>query len=213
MLALLGLQACSAGPRFQPPPVVVHGGDRDEWQQPDRVVAALAIRPGATIADIGSGAGYFTLRLAQATGPSGRVYAIDLDRSDLQLLVDEAARRGLSNVSGIVGTTGEPRLKPSSIDLVFTANTYHHIDGTVAYFRSLRRALKPGGKLVIIDLDRRSFGRKNTPHAIARDRILGEMNTAGYRLAAEHRFLEKQSFLVFESTETARTRRPRRVSR
>lgn len=199
----LGLQACAPSARFAPPPVVNHKGDRSDWQQPDRVVEALKIRPGSIIADIGSGSGYFTLRLAKATGPSGQTYAIDLDRKALQRLINQAAAQGFTNVRGVVGTTKAPLLKPGSIDLAFTSNTYHHIDDPVAYFRGLRSSLKPAGRLVIVDLDRRSFSRQSTPHAIARKRILEEMNWAGYRLVEEHRFLEKQSFLIFQADNTA----------
>ncbi len=197
IVATLMFAACAPSARFAPPPVVVHGGDRNEWQQPGRVVEALAVAPGSIIADIGAGSGFFTMRLARATGPSGRVYAIDLDRAALQRLVDQAARAGLPNVRGAVGTLEEPHLKAASVDLIFTSNTYHHIENPVAYFGRLKAALKPGGRLAIIDIDRSAFSRRTTPHAIARERILEEMNWAGYRLVEEFSFLDKQSYLIF----------------
>lgn len=208
------LVGCNAA---SPPPVVHDSVDRGSWQMPDEVVAALKIDPGSRIADIGAGSGYFTFRLAQATGPQGKVFAVDLDPSSLVRLRYGARRLNLTNIQTVVGQATSSRLPARSVDLIFMSNTYHHIDDPVTYFSALRRSLRPGARVVIVDLDRKAFSRRTTPHAVARSLILEEMKIAGFRLQTEHRFLPKQSFLEFmvagQSTSASQAPHPVRLRR
>jgi predicted methyltransferase len=168
------------------------GVGRDDWQQPDRVVADLGLTPGATVADLGSGGGYFTFRLAQAVGPTGRVYAVDVDEGLNEHVTAEAADQGFANVTAVLAATDETRL-PEPVDLVFTSNVYHHLSDRVVYFRRLREAhLAPGGRVAIVE-----FRPEVTSHATARETIEEEMTAAGYRLVKAHDYLERQYFLVF----------------
>ena len=176
------------------------GLSRDEWQQPARVVAALQIRPGATIVDLGAGSGYFTFFLAQAGGPTGKVYAVDIDKDMTQLVAEKAKERAAENIEVILATPEDPMLPQGSIDLVFTANTYHHIKDRVRYFSGLRKCLRPTGRVAIIDFDRRSWWAGLMKHYTPSEFIQREMEQAGYRLAREFDFLDRQSFLLFEAT-------------
>lgn len=172
------------------------GFGRDEWQQPERVVQALGLRPGDRVADLGSGSGYFTFRLARAVGPTGKVYAVDIDEPMSADLRARAKQEGHANVEVILAKRDDPLLPPGVIDLVFTSNTYHLMKDRTAYFARLRAALKPGGRVAIVDFDRRGWTRL-VGHYTELETIKTEMRAAGYRLTAEHGFLEKQSFLVF----------------
>lgn len=168
------------------------GFGRDDWQQPDRVVADLALPTGARVADLGSGGGYFTFRLAEAVGPSGRVYAVDVDEGMNDYVTQEATERGLTNVVAVLAGADDARL-PEPVDLVFTSNVYHHLTERVAYFRRLReRHLAPDGRLAIVEFRPEAFS-----HATARDTIESELAAAGYRLVAAHDYLERQHFLIF----------------
>jgi predicted methyltransferase len=170
------------------------GFGRDDWQQPDRVVAELGIAPGAKVADLGSGGGYFTFRLARAVGPTGRVYAVDVDEGMNEHVTEEAADQGLANVTAVLASTDEARL-PEPVDLVFTSNAYHHLSERVAYFRRLREAhLSPGGRVAIVE-----FRPEVTSHATARETMEEEMSAAGYRLVKAHDYLERQYFLIFSA--------------
>jgi arsenite methyltransferase len=174
------------------------GVNRDEWQQPKRVVESLQIVPGHTIADLGAGSGYFTFALADATGPQGKVYAVDVDRDMTELVAKKAKERGTPNVEVVLARPDNPRLPERSIDLVFTANTYHHIGDRVRYLSELRKTLRPMGRVAVIDFDRRSWWAGLFKHYTPSEFIKREMEQAGYRLVREFDFLDRQSFLLFE---------------
>ena len=189
--ALLGLAllaaGCGAAKRF-----AYEGFGRDEWQQPERVVADLGLAPGAKVADLGSGGGYFTFRLARAVGPSGRVYAVDVDEGMNEHVADEASEQGLANVATVLAATDDPRL-PERVDLVFNCNTYHHLESRAAYFRAAReRYLAPGGRVAIVEFKPEKFS-----HSTARETIDEEMTAAGFRLVKAFDYLERQHFLVY----------------
>ncbi len=122
---------------------------RDAWQKPDQVVAALALADDAVVADIGSGTGYFAMRLARAV-PKGKVFGVDVEPDMARYLRERAAREGLPNVVSLLSPVDDPRL-PEPVDLVLVVNTVHHIEGRSAYFAKVRGALKPGGRVVIVD--------------------------------------------------------------
>jgi predicted methyltransferase len=172
------------------------GFSRDQWQQPDKVVAALNLKPGNTVADLGSGGGYFTVRLAQAVAPNGKVYAVDVDRDMIALVAERARREAPAIVETIVAKPNDPAL-PGTVDLVFTSNTYHHIDDRVAYFTNLRKYLRPGGRVAIIDFDRRAWIEGLLRHYTPSEFIQREMEQAGYVLQKNNDFLDRQSFLIF----------------
>ena len=193
LLVLLLLPGCTAYKRC-----AYESPDREEWQKPDEVVAALGIEPGSRVADLGSGSGYFTARLARAVGPDGRVYAVDVDEAMNDFLRERLAEEGIDNVEVVLGEFADPRLPDGQIDLVFTSNTYHHIQDRPAYFRNLKRDLAPGGRVAVVEYDGseglfvRLFG-----HSTGKQVILEEMREAGYEVAEDLPMLERQSFLVF----------------
>ena len=110
---------------------------RDDWQQPERVIASLGIAPGARVADLGAGSGYFTLRLAEAVGPTGKVYAVDVDAVMNEYLRELVKEAGVRNVEVIDGEFEDPLLPDGRIDLIFSANTYHHLQERSTYFRNV----------------------------------------------------------------------------
>lgn len=175
---------------------MVSGRGRDKWQRPDAVIAALAIQPGERIADLGAGGGYFTVRLARATGPTGIAYAVDTDEDMLDSVEEVASRKGLTNVRPIRSAPDGPRL-PERIDLAFLCNVYHHLPDQRRYFERLASQLSPGGRVAIVEalpggLMARLFGHVTPP-----DRIRVQMRAAGYRLQAAHDLPVGQSYQVF----------------
>lgn len=173
------------------------GFNRDQWQQPEKVIAALQLRPGQQVSDLGAGGGYFTFMLANAVGPAGKVYAVDIDRDMTDLIAQRAKRESVPNVETIVAVADDPLLPKTGVDLIFTSNTYHHIDNRVAYFANLRKYLRPGGRIAIIDFDRRAWFEGLLSHYTPTEFIKREMEQAGYTLQQEHDFLDRQSFLIF----------------
>ena len=174
---------------------------RDAWQKPHQVIQALALKPDAVIADLGSGTGYFSARFASML-PKGRVYGVDTEPDMVKYLAQRAQREGLKNVIAVAGAPGDPRL-PEKADLIILVDVYHHVGDRENYFRKLGASLKPGGRLAIIDF--RMDSPEGPPRAARLDpgQVKAELKRAGYELAQEHAFLPRQYFLVF-SRQTAK---------
>ncbi len=132
--------------------------ERDAWQQPDRVLEVLALSPGMVVADVGAGTGYFTMRIARAVGPSGKVLALDVEPDMVRYLGDRAKKESLPNVDARLVEGADPKLAPASVDRVLVVDTWHHIGERPAYARALSAALKPGGKVFIVDF------KMSSPH-------------------------------------------------
>ncbi len=173
-------------------------GGRDDWQQPERVIASLGIEPGDHVADLGAGSGYFTLRLAEAAGPTGKVFAVDVDASMNEYLRERVKEAGVRNVEVIDGEFEDPLLPDGRIDLIFSANTYHHLQERSEYFRNVRRDLAPGGRIAIIDYNNTTWFPRVMGHGTDKAVLIAEMQEAGYDVADDHVFVERQNFVVFE---------------
>lgn len=172
------------------------GFGRDGWQQPEKVVQTLAIKPGERIADLGSGGGYFTFRLSQAAGPSGKVYAVDVDKDMLEDLAGRANKDGYRNVEAVLAKYDDPLL-PEPVDLIFTTNVYHHIEGRAKYFSDAARYLRAGGRVAIVDFNGKHWSASFMGHYTPVEVVKKEMEEAGYVLAREFDFLDRQSFLIY----------------
>lgn len=170
---------------------------RDAYQKPHQVLEALGIKEGEIVADIGAGSGYFTMRLAHHVGPAGRVYAVDVSPDMIRHLDARVRDAGLLNVSTILAPPDDPRL-PQPVDRFVIVDVWHHVEDQAGYLAKMKKALKPGGQIVMIDFHKRDLpvgppaGMK-----IAREDLLKQMQQNGFRLAAEHTFLPYQYFLVF----------------
>jgi predicted methyltransferase len=170
--------------------------ERDAWQKPHEVIKALALKPDAVIADIGAGTGYFSARIANMT-PQGRVYGVDTEPEMVKFLAERAKREGLKNVTAVAGAPDNPRL-PEKADLIILVDVYHHVGDRERYFRNLQKALKPGGRIAVIDFHMDSPVGPPRSARIAPDAVKAELKRAGYVLAQEHAFLPNQYFLVFK---------------
>ena len=149
------LQTASAGRsgRLFPPQDLglLEGPDREAWQKPDEIMDVLGIADGAAVADIGAGAGWFTIRLARRVGPNGVVYAQDVQRQMLDAVRRRVAREGLLNVETRLGSGSTPNLPARALDAVLVVDVYPEVEERVAFLRNLAEALKPGGRIGIIN--------------------------------------------------------------
>lgn len=172
--------------------------DRDKEERPDLLIGALHIQPGATVADIGSGTGYFTWRLAQQVGPQGKVYAVDLQESMLDLTKAAVDAHKLTNVEYVRATERSPRLPERSIDLAFVAYAYHEFGDPEAMMASIRRALKPGGRVVILEYAKESRIAPASPlHKMSFEEIRREIEPMGFAIDQLLDFLPVQHGVVF----------------
>jgi cyclopropane fatty-acyl-phospholipid synthase-like methyltransferase len=173
---------------------------RDAWQKPHEVIQALALKPDAVIADIGSGTGYFSVRFAHMV-PKGRVYGVDTEPDMVKHLAERAKREGLTNITPVAGVSDDPRL-PEKADLIVFVDVFHHISDRERYFRKLRGSLKPGGRIAIIDFRLDAPNGPPKSARIAPDRVKAELKGAGYALTQEHGFLPNQYFLIFRPSKS-----------
>jgi ubiquinone/menaquinone biosynthesis C-methylase UbiE len=169
--------------------------ERDVWQKPHQVIRALALEPGAVVADLGAGTGYFAARLANML-PKGTVYAVDIEPGMVKYLGERAQREKLANLKPVAGTAGDPRL-PAKVDLMLLVDVYHHIEDRERYFRKLAASLKPGGRIAVIDFRLDSPSGPPKAARVAPERVKAELGKAGYGVTGEHGFLPRQYFLVF----------------
>jgi precorrin-6B methylase 2 len=171
---------------------------RDKEERPELLMAALQIRRGATVADIGSGTGYFTWRLAEQVGPQGKVYAVDVQQSMLDLTRAAVQERKLSNVEYVLATDRSARLPERSLDLVFIAYAYHEFGDPGAMMASIRRALEPGGRVVILEYAKESNIAPASPlHKMSFEEIRREIEPMGFVIDQLLDFLPVQHGVVF----------------
>ena len=179
---------------------------RDLWQKPDAVVAALELRSGMWVADLGAGTGYFSRRLTRAVGP-GVVFAVETEPNLVTHLRARAEKEGMENLVPVLASNTNPRLPPGALDLILIVDTYHHIDDRLAYFRRLHGAVKADGRIAIIDWHKRPLPEgPPLEHKLARELVIDEMARSGWRVVGEPEVLTNQYFLIF--TAGARTQTP-----
>jgi len=171
--------------------------DRDQKLHVDRVMDILVIDQGKTVADIGAGSGWFSVRAARRVTPAGLVYAVDINPEAIRYIQDRVIREGVGNVRTILSKPEDPLLPAESIDAALLLKTYHEAAEPVALLKSLRKALRPKARIGIID--RNGNGED---HGVSRDVVVREAGEAGYRLAGEYDFVKSDGedyFLVFET--------------
>ena len=173
------------------------GFDRDEWQHPEEVIKVLKIQEGNQVADLGSGSGYFTFRLADAVGPTGKMYAVDIDSEMNADLAKRVQDKGYQNIGVVLARPNNPGLPDNSIELIFSSNTYHHLEDRVTYFANLQQDLPPNGRIAIIDFTGKGWFQQLFGHYTPSETIQRELQEAGYTLEAKLEFLPTQVFLIF----------------
>ena len=171
---------------------------RDSYQKPHEVLTALKIRPGEVIADIGAGSGYFTFRLSHFVGAKGKVYAVDVSPEMILHINRRIRDLKATNVITVLADPDDPLLPENSINRFFFSESWHHIENQSKYLALMKKLLKPGGEIVMID-----FQKKELPIGppmqmkISREDLIKQMQTNGFRLTREYTFLPYHYFLVF----------------
>jgi ubiquinone/menaquinone biosynthesis C-methylase UbiE len=173
---------------------------RARWQKPSALVRALGLRRGQVIAEVGSGPGYFTARLARAVGPSGHVYALDPEPAVLDVMRKRVKRAGVRNVTPVLSGDDDPMLPNARCDLAVIVNVYHHMHGRAAFLRRLVSRLRRGARVINVDWNEDSeFGpppKRRVPRAL----FLRDARRAGLKLVAERSLLPHQYFLELRRT-------------
>jgi FkbM family methyltransferase len=180
---------------------------RDGWQKPAELVAALRVKPGMRVADLGAGTGYFSRYLSRAVGEAGAVFAVEVEPRLVEHIRKRAEAENTPNVIPVLTSAGRLRLPSGDIDVVLIVDTYHHLNDRLAYMRRLARVLSPVGRVAIVDWVKRELPEgPPLEHKLAREHVVEEMIAAGYEVAEEPTFLPYQYFLIFKPD--LRPRRP-----
>ena len=186
--------------RLTPPEALatLEGPDRDEWQQPDRIMDVLEIADGAKVADIGAGGGWFTVRLAHRVGPNGKVFAVDIQQPMIDAINRRVQREGLLNVQTILGKPDDPTL-PAGMQAVLIVDAYPQIRNPVALLKNIVKSLAPNGRVGIVDFKKEGSGGPGPAIEERLDpiQIIRDAQNAGLQLRSSESFLRYQYFLVF----------------
>lgn len=172
--------------------------EREDEESPRTAVRLLNLKPGMVVGDVGAGSGYYTELLAKAVGPSGRVYATDIQSGMIQLLRQRLARTGLTNVEAVLSTESDARLPPAALDLILLVDVYHEFSQPQATLRQLRAALKPGGRLVLLEYRKEDPGVPIRPeHKMSVAEVRAELEPEGFRFEKVLPDLPWQHMLIF----------------
>lgn len=183
---------------------------REQMMQPERVIDTIGVKKGESVADVGAGTGFFSFRLATRVGVEGKVYAVEIEDELLTYIRNKVEKSKVSNIIPVKSSDFDPNLPPASCDKILLVNSYAYFSDPVAFMRNIRKALKPGGLVAVIDLDedkvkeKRKAIKKNLPvkgKLRLASEVVDEMKRAGFVLRETHDFLDSRHFLVFNAIE------------
>jgi predicted methyltransferase len=173
--------------------------ERETEEQPQLLIDALEIKPGQTIADLGAGSGYYSFRIAALVGPTGKVLAIDIEPAMLEVIAQRASRERIANVAAVRASVRDPNLTPGSVDLLFMVDVYHELEYPYEVMTKVRAALKPGGRVALIEYRAEDPQVAIKPvHKMSERQVRRELEAAGFRHVKTVRALPLQHLIVFE---------------
>jgi predicted methyltransferase len=199
-LTLLSAPLAAQHARLFPPQELgqLEGPDRDAWQRPDQIMDALLIGEGSTVADLGAGGGWFTVRMARRVGPNGRVYAEDVQPEMIQAIERRMAREGLEKiVKTVLGTQTDPKF-PELLDAVLIVDAYHEMEKPVTLLRNIAKSLKPTGTIGIVNFKKDGAGPgPKMEERVDAETVIRDARAAGLELKKRENFLRYQYLLTF----------------
>ncbi len=172
--------------------------ERELEEQPDAAIAALQLKAGMVVADVGAGTGYFSLRMAKKVGPTGRVYAVDIQPEMLTMLRKNAVKAKLANVQPILGSESDPKLPPKTLDVIIMVDVYHEFSQPQKMLENMRAALKDDGRLILLEYRKEDPSVPIRPeHKMTVQEARTEVEAEGFRLDQVVKTLPRQHILVF----------------
>jgi len=189
-------------------PAPVFGHEHAEWlerpgreaaEKPDVVIEAMRLHRGSVVAEIGAGTGFFSRRLAHSVGPTGKVFAEEIQPEMLELLQKNAGEEGISNVVSVLGTETDPKLPNGQMDWILLVDVYHELQEPAPMLAKIREALKPGGRVALVEYraEDASASHISPPHRMSVEQILREWEPAGFQLVERIETLPSQHLLIF----------------
>lgn len=174
--------------------------ERIQEEDPDRMLAALDIKKGSVVADIGAGVGYHVWRIAEIVGPTGKVIGEDIQEGMVALLKKNIDDRKLRNVEVILGTPTDPKLPKNAIDLVLMVDVYHEFSEPVMMMRRIQEALKPAGRIVLVEFRKEDPNVPIQPlHKMSVQEVRSELESVGFKFQRSLEFLPWQHIIIFSA--------------
>ena len=175
--------------------------EREREEEPAKALDLMEIQPGMTVADVGAGTGYMSLRIAKRVGPSGKVYANDIQPEMLDKLDENARRANLDNIETVLGSEADPRLPAGKMDLVLMVDVYHELSRPQEMLQAIRRSLKPDGRLVLVEYKKEDPSIPIRPdHKMSLPDIKIEVEAEGYKLDKVIDTLPRQHIVFFRKS-------------
>jgi ubiquinone/menaquinone biosynthesis C-methylase UbiE len=201
-LTMQGVAAAQHARLFRPEDLgELEAPDREEWQQPIRIMDVLGIGDGSIVADLGAGSGWFTIRLASRVGPNGLVFAEDVQKPMIQAINVRVESLGIKNVRTVLGTASDPAL-PQPVDAVLVVDSYHEWEQPVPLLRNVAKSLKPSGRIGIVNFTKEGGGPgPPMEERVDPERVISDAQAAGLRLRSRETFLKYQYLLIFEKSQ------------
>ncbi len=182
----------------------VQGQEQDAYekrlnklQPPDKVMDAMGVKPGMLIGEVGAGNGRYAVKMAGRVGPLGKIYANDINPVKINFLNLRCKRNGITNIETILGTVTDPKLPKGKLDIVYLINTFHHLDKPIELLKNIIPALKPGGRLVIIEHETEKSGYMDG-HSSHQKTVLKQVQEAGFNLERIETFLKLDNIYIFQ---------------
>jgi ubiquinone/menaquinone biosynthesis C-methylase UbiE len=173
--------------------------EREQEEQPEEMLKALDLQPGMTVADVGAGVGYTSMRIAKHVGPKGTVLATDLQPQMIQMLRDNMRQAGVANVKAILCTPADPKLPTDKVDLALMVDVYHECSNPVATLKGIRKSLKSSGRLVLVEFRAEDPNVPIKPeHKMTVAQVRKEIEPQGYTFKEVKDFLPWQHIIIFE---------------
>jgi len=199
-VASVGNREASAAPAARP---LAGQNDRDSWQQPEKVMDAVGIRPGMTIGEVGAGHGYFTFKLSRAVGPGGTIYANDIDGKALQDIEKQAKHEDIGNIITVLGEVERPLFPEAVMDLVIMVYVLHDLAKPEELLENIRPSLKEKAPLVILERDPEKMSEA-AGHFFSKKKLLEIVEKAGYEVSRVETFLVRDTLYICQAREKAR---------
>lgn len=190
VLIVVGLVLLAVGPNTN------YADYRDTWQQPGKVMEVIGVRQGMVIGEPGAGKGYFTFKLARKVGPTGKIYANEIDEECLDAINEQSRREGFNNIVTIRGKVEDPLFPDGQLDMVFMCYVLHDLSKPVSFLKHLKPDLKPGAVLVILERDPGKYPSA-AGHFFKKEKLLKVVKRAGYKLVRTETFLSRDNIYIF----------------
>jgi predicted methyltransferase len=169
--------------------------DRDSWQQPENVMDTIEVKPGMIIGEPGAGEGYFTFKLSHRVGPTGRIYANEIDTDKLETIQKRIKKEGIENITTILGKTEDPLFPQEALDMVVMVNVLHHLDKPIQFFKNIKPSLKKGAGVVIIERDPEKYSQ-DYDHFLSKDKVKEKIKQVNFKLVRFENFLARDNIYI-----------------